>query len=838
MARADPGNMKGRTGCPAVRPRSAAEARRRPVAGKARTAWLAILTAAPLPFQAGCESTRPPAADSNLPGRAAPRRLAHAAPKDVGMDGWHLDQIDRVVQEYLRTGQMPGCVVMVGRRGKVIFLRAYGQRQVEPEPAPMMTDTVFDLASLTKPLATATAVMLLVNDGRIRLEDRICNHIPEFAGSGKGDITVFHLLTHQGGLVADNPLGDYADGAAKARERIFALKPRAKPGAEFIYSDVGYTVLSELVRRVAGNDLAAFCRQRVFEPLGMAETGFLPGEELRARAAPTERRNGKWIQGEVHDPRAHLLGGVAGHAGLFSTASDLARYASMLLGGGEYGGVRILSAKTVAMMTTAQPVPGGGCRGLGWDIRTGYSKNRGEAFSQTAFGHGGFTGTSMWIDPELDLFVIFLSNRLHPDGKGEVNSLAGRIGTIAAAALRLPELYAAARRVAPAMRPAARTPQGDVLAGIDILQQDGFGLLRGRRIGLITNHTGVNRAGVSTARLLKDAPGVTLVKLFSPEHGLEGSLDQSRVADQRDGETGLAIISLYGDARRPTSQMLADIDTLVFDIQDIGTRFYTYISTMGLAMQAAAEQERRLRFIVLDRPNPINGLDVGGPLLDAGRESFVGFHRLPIRHGMTVGELARLFRAERVPDLDLHVVPVRGWRRADLYDATGLRWINPSPNMRSLTQALLYPGIGLLEATNLSVGRGTDTPFEVIGAPWIDPTVLARELNRSNLPGVRFVPVRFVPSASRFAGESCGGVNIIVTSRDEFRPIRTGLEVARQLRSLYPQAWNARGVGHLLANRKALEALLGGRTVTEIEWSGQDGMDEFLARRSSAMLYD
>jgi len=282
--------------------------------------------------------------------------------------------------------------------------------------------------------------------------------------------------------------------------------------------------------------------------------------------------------------------------------------------------------------------------------------------------------------------------------------------------------------------------------------------------------------------------------------------------------------------------MLSGLDTLVFDIQDVGARFYTYISTMGEAMQAAAEHG--LRFVVLDRPNPTGGLDVAGPVLDAGRETFTGFHRLPVRHGMTVGELAELFKADRGLDLDLHVVRMEGWRRRHFFDATGLRWVNPSPNMRSLTQALLYPGIGLLETTNLSVGRGTDTPFEVLGAPWINETGLARHLNRARLPGVRFVPIRFTPDTSAYADEACGGVNVIITDREGFRPVRTGLEIARQLRHLYGGLWKAAAIDRLLRNRDALDDLLAGKTVTEIQWRGRDELDAFLQRRRAVLMYD
>jgi len=471
----------------------------------------------------------------------APRRMASAQPAEVSVDAGRLGQIDQIVAEGLEAKQMCGCVVLVGRRGKVVFLRAYGQRQIEPDRVEMTTDTVFDLASLTKPVATATSVMILMERGSLRLEDRVAKHIPEFGQNGKEDVTVFQLLTHQGGIVPDNPLADYADGPEKAWQRIFALKPRVPPGSKFLYSDVGYLVLGELVRRVSGKNVHEFSRDNIFRPLGMDETGYLPEENLRRRAAPTEKRAGAWIQGEVHDPRAYMLGGIAGHAGVFSTAEDLAVYAQMMLNGGQIDGVRILKQETVAAMTRPYQVSGG-VRGLAWDIQTGYSSNRGRSFSSRAFGHGGFTGTVIWMDPELELLVIFLSSRLHPDGKGSVNPLAGRIGTVAADAIR-DRTAPAAGGQGPGVRgqevrmqnaecrmqnavdadlhqssiinqqSAISNQQSSisiqhsasprVLTGIDVLRRDGFRLLAGRRVGLITNQTGVDRQGVSTARLLK-----------------------------------------------------------------------------------------------------------------------------------------------------------------------------------------------------------------------------------------------------------------------------------------------------------------------------------------------
>ncbi len=376
----------------------------------------------------------------------------------------------------------------------------------------------------------------------------------------------------------------------------------------------------------------------------------------------------------------------------------------------------------------------------------------------------------------------------------------------------------------------------DALTGLDVLRQSGFEILRGQRVGLVTNHTAIDRDGHHAVQIFAQAGGFELVALFSPEHGFAGKLDQEGIAHGRDARSGLPIYSLYGDTRQPTPDMLGGIDTLVFDIQDIGTRFYTYISTMGLAMQAAAEQG--LRFVVLDRPNPINGDDFGGPVADDDLLSFVAFHPLPTRHGMTTGELATMFAAELGLDLDLHVVRLAHWRRGAYFDATGLRWVNPSPNMRSLAQALLYPGIGLLETTNLSVGRGTDTPFEVIGAPWLDGDALSRKLNLLALPGVAFVPLRFTPDASTFEGESCGGVNILVTDRSEFDPVRLGFEIAHRLRTDYPDDWEIDGYPRLLADDAVLAVLRDGANWPEIEAVYADELSAFATRRQAFLLYD
>lgn len=763
--------------------------------------------------------------------------LPHANPEAAGMDAAHLARIDEIVAQGLSEKRMPGCVVCIGRRGQIVMLKAYGNKQVQPYERPMTADTVFDMASITKPVATATSAMLLVERGRLKLGQKVSSIIPEFAANEKDVVTIFDLLTHQSGLLPDNAVADYEHGREEAIKKICELKLQAPTGTRFIYSDVNFILLGEIIQRVSGKSVHEFSQENIFRPLGMRETGYLPREELKQRAAPTEQRDGKWIQGDVHDPRAYLLGGIAGHAGLFSTAEDLAIYAQMMLGGGEYSGVRILAPQTVATMTRGYKLLGGArsttegvpqnppvfLRGLGWDKRTGYSINRGELMTDSAFGHGGFTGTVLWTDPELELFVIFLSNRVHPDGKGLVNPLAGRIGTVAAAAIR---------DVSPGRRPLT----AEVLTGIDVLQRDGFRQLAGRNVGLITNHTGRSRNGKSTVNLLHEAKNLNLNILFSPEHGYEGKLDVSKITDTQDKSTGLKVFSLYGETRRPTAAMLADVDTVVFDIQDIGARFYTYVSTMGEAMQACAEHGKR--FVVLDRPNPIGGVAVAGPMLDPGRESFVGFHRLPVRHGMTIGELARLFQDELKLKLDLQVIECVGWRRADAWDTTSLTWVNPSPNMRNLMQAFLYPGIGLLETTNLSVGRGTDTPFELVGAPWLDGKKLAAELTARRIAGVAFVPIEFTPTSSKFANQKCNGINILITDRSKFEPLRTGFEIAAQLRRLYPQQWEARSYDRLLCNEKTFNALLAGKAADEIEEVAREGVSQFQQRRLRYLLYE
>jgi uncharacterized protein YbbC (DUF1343 family) len=772
--------------------------------------------------------------------------VALALPADAGSSAARWSRIDAVVRESIQKGELPGAVVLVGWKGRIVFRKAYGNRALAPTREPMTLDTVFDIASLTKAVATAPSVMILVEEGRIRLADPVVRYLPELApgGGDRSKITVEELLTHRAGFPADDPIELYTG----APEEIFARKYRQPleqaPGAGFVYSDVGYEVLGELVRRVSGETLDAFASRRIFRPLGMKETKFCPlspreragvrgGLAPRAsRIAPTEQREGRWMRGEVHDPRAYALGGVAGHAGVFSTAQDLSKFCRMILDGGRLGKARVLSPLSVEALTRPRFYGDGDVRSLGFDMATAYSRNRGELFPPGSFGHTGFTGTSIWIDPASESFVVFLSNRVHPDGKGDVGRLRGLVATIAAAAIP-DDVRAASRRLSGRV-PAVR----EVHAGIDVLLEESFRPIAGKRVGLVTNATGRARDGRSTGAVLASAgarkAGVELVRLFSPEHGIGSDADDA-VGDATNPETKLPIVSLYGERNRPRPEDLTDLDAVVFDIQDVGVRFYTYVTTLGYVLERAAQA--KVSVVVLDRPDPISGIAVEGPLADPDRLSFTAYASIPVRYGLTPGELARLWNGERKIGADLQVVAMRGWSRELWYDETGLEWVDPSPNMRSLAAAALYPGIGLLETTNLSVGRGTGTPFEVIGAPWLDGVRLFRVLTARKIAGVTFTPIHFTPVSSTFAGERVGGLRMTVTDREALSPVSVGIEIAVALRDLYPADWDLSKFNALLANGKAFGLLRNGATAEEVGASWQKELLAFRRLCAPYLLY-
>ncbi len=759
----------------------------------------------------------------------------------------HFAPLDTVLKDAVKNGTVPGAVLIVGHNGAIVYRKAYGNRTAGPNPEPMTVDTIFDLASLTKVIATTTCVMRLEQLGQIKLNDPVAKYIPDFGQNGKDDVTIRMLLTHYSGLPADLNLKESWNGTEEGYSRANATKLVNPPGSTFLYSDVGFVVLGELVQKVSGMPLDQCAQTNIFGPLGMVSTRFNPPASWGPRTAATQRdeHTGQTLRGTVHDPTARQMGGVAGDAGLFSTADDVAKFAQAMLNGG--GG--ILSPLIVEKMTTPQqPANMPNLRGLGWDIDSPFSSNRGELLPVGSFGHTGFTGTSLWIDPTTNTYVVLLTNATLLKG-GNAIELRTEVATAVAAALQLNPSEAQKTRLAritgyneaemAARRIVVRN--GKVLTGIDVLEERNFEPLKipnvtTPHIGLVTNQSGVDSKGKRTIDVLAQEPGMQLTAIFTPEHGLLGTDSQSPVS--KDGATGVPIYSVWGDTdakRRPPMDIIRKLDVIVFDLQDVGARYSSYETTLGYFLEAAAKAKKPI--IVLDRPNPITGAYVQGPLPNAGQENFVNYYPLPVRHGMTIGELAKLFNEEKHIDADLTVVPMRGWLRGDWFDSTGAMWASPTPYIRNLDQALLYPGVALIEATGLSVGRGTDMPFQLIGSPYIIPQELSAYLNSRNIGGVRFVPTTFTPTSGPYARRECFGVNIIVIARDQLDAPELGMELAAALHKLYPLGYDLTKMNQLLANHAAFAALQAGEDPRRIADDWRDQVDQFMDLRVKYLLY-
>jgi uncharacterized protein YbbC (DUF1343 family)/CubicO group peptidase (beta-lactamase class C family) len=813
-------------------------------------AFLAVALASP---QQSPQKPAVPLAPKSAPTRQPSASRAITDPR--------LTSLDSVINDAIAKDEIPGAVLLVSNHGRVIWHKAYGSRSIIPQREAMTLDTIFDLASLTKVFATTAAVMKLVEDGKIRLNDPAVRYLPELGTEGatgeKNQITIRQLMTHTAGFAPDPTDANIPagwSGAEPLLKEIYAEPLTAPPGDRFVYSDTGFVLLGEIVHRVSGVTLDEFLAKQIYAPLGMRETRFQPPADWARRIAPTEEVDlprgakagcncGHVLRGVVHDPRARQMDGIAGHAGLFSTADDLAIYCRMLLAGGVApNGKRMFSAATVHLMTTPQQPPWvPSLRGLGWDIDSAYSAPRGELFPLTSFGMTGFTGTMAWIDPASQTFVILLTNSVHPNPRPAISSLRSRVSTIVASALNAGEPATPPSRVARSNGGAPRpydieglSAPGRTLTGIDVLEQENFASLAGKRIGLITNQTGVDRESHSTIDLLAHAPGVKLVALFSPEHGIRG-VEDSRVPSTTDAATGLPIYSLYGETQRPSPEMLAGLDALVFDIQDAGVRFYTYITTMAYSMEAAAKNH--VAFYVLDRPDPLGGEAVEGPVLDPDHLNFVGYFPMPVRIGMTLGEMAQMFNAENKIGCDLHVVAMKNWTRRQWFEQTGLPWTAPSPNLRSLNAALLYPGLEILQNAGLSVGRGTDTPFELFGAPWIHATELADALNRRYVPGVRFVPTRFAPRSGPSKDKLCEGAALVITDRASLNSMLMGFEIAAALAKLYPESFHVKQMTTLVGNANALNRLENGDSPQRIFSDEDSNLEAFLKLRSKYLLY-
>jgi uncharacterized protein YbbC (DUF1343 family) len=610
----------------------------------------------------------------------------------------------------------------------------------------------------------------------------------------------------------------------------------------------------------------------------MTHTRYLPGKEWVSQIAPTahddkgtaatNKNFDLLLRGTVHDPTTRRMGGVAGHAGVFSTAADVALFAQALLDrlAGRPSDFPLQQATLNLMTQPEQPstavvgatiftadgktTTGIATRGFGWDINSAFSRPRGEVFPIGSFGHTGFTGTSMWMDPGSDTFVILLANAIHPRGAPPISALRGQVATAAARTLRLYE------------KNDLNGVMSKTLTGIDVLESTHFKALHDAaarhnnhlRLGLLTNQTGLDREGQRTIDILMHSiPEVDLKTIFSPEHGLLGAKDTTKIGKEVDPATHLPVISLYGakeEQRRPSLESLKNLDAVVIDLQDAGVRFYTYETVVGYFLEAAAQAH--IEIILLDRPNPIGGVAVQGPVSDNGAESYVDYMPLPVRHGMTLGELALYFNSERLlpsaasPNIrapiraQLTVIAMQDWSRRQYYDDTGLRWINPSPNLRSVAANTVYPGVELLQPTNVSMGRGTDTPFEHIGAPYIDASQLVAYLTARRIPGVSFAPTSFFVAEDSnhypFHGKTVPGIAFTVTDRNALDAPELGIELISALHHLYPE-FTMTKADFLIANVDTMRALANQEDPRKIAEGWAADLAAFEHRRQPYLLY-
>ena len=774
--------------------------------------------------------------------------------------------VDRVILDAIAQNQLPGAVLVAGHDGAVVYHRAYGNRAVEPLLEPMTEETIFDMASLSKCLSTATAVMQLYEEGKVTMDDPVAKYLPGFAANGKEKITVRQLLTHYSGLKEDVALTDVWQGKAEGVQRAMDNVPYGPPGVTFRYSDINYITLGALVEKVSGEPLDTYAEQHIFKPLKMVHTQYLPSAALRVEIAPTAHNDDlpmshdELLRGVVHDPTTRRMGGVAGHAGVFSTGQDVALFAQALLDrlAGRASSFPLKTETLRKMCEPEQPARGKYLRGLGWDIDSPFSRPRGTVFPVGSFGHTGFTGTSLWMDPRSDTYVILLSNAIHPRGRPAISALRGKVATAVAKALHLYE--AGPQQNGDAMTvPAVGGPTGgSVQNGIDVLQSTGFQAIAAMaqqkkgefRIGLLTNNTGLDTQGRRTIDVLatdlpKAVPGVKLVTLFSPEHGLAGVEDREGIGNETDTATHLPVISLYGakpEDRRPKVADLEKMDAVLIDLQDAGVRFYTYETVVGYFLEAAAKAANHPVVMVLDRPALVSGVVANGPTNDAGTERYIAYLQEPTQHGLTLGEFARYVEEEKHLHADVVVVPMAGYQRGLWFDQTGVPWVNPSPNLQTQQAAALYAGVAFLEFTNVSVGRGTDAPFEQIGAAWIasdaEAQTLAGTLNARKLNGIDVTATMFTPAKPYpFAGQAVHGLRFSVTDRERFDAAEFGLELLAALHAQYPQRFELEKARGILLNDATMKALAGGADPHAIEAAWEPMLGDFRERRARAMLY-
>ena len=882
----------------------------------------------------------------------APRSVEEQSPRDF-------TAVDSLLDSAITAKKLPGAVLQIGHSGKIVYLKAYGDRAQDPATEAMTPDTIFDMASLTKCLSTATAIMQLYEQGKLQFDDPIATYIPDFAAvsdlSGKPDprrkeVTIRMLLTHTSGEAPDvdlrDPWGLDKPDKAEGIRRALTTPLQNNPGELFRYSDINFILLGDLVETLSGQPLDSYAAEHIFRPLGMSDTSFHPYDRTcgptiktgaNVNAAPLPRGNIRMVclpdtwsplasvprtaptthdaegtvtnnpnfdrilRGTVHDPTTRRMGGVAGQAGVFSTTHDIGLYAQALLDrlAGRPSTFPLKQSTLEVMTSPEQPghtpadldqIPAGtlvtypsrkghDVRGFGWDIDTAYSRPRGTVFPIGSFGHTGYTGTTLWMDPGSDTYVVLLANAVHPrDKRGPISGVRGDVATTVARILKLYPERASAAAVPPPphVNTTVQTGRESVQTGIDVLEVTDFAALREAstrhgghlRVGLLTNQTGLDHSGRRTIDILrtdaaKAVPGLELVRLFSPEHGIAGAKDSTDISNSTDASTKLPVRSLYGiqdSDRRPHPVDLADLDAVVVDLQDAGCRFYTYESVLGYFVEALAHSasqtssDHSTELIVLDRPALTNGLVIDGPVSDSGRESYTNFTSIAACHGMTFGELARFFNGERHLGAAIDVVSNKGWHRDTYFDETGIPWTNPSPNLRTENAALLYPGFGFLELTNLSVGRGSASPFELFGAgsapanpgmttpsPWFHAAAVAEYLNKRSVPGVSFeaTTTAVVDDLNHypFHGQTIEAVRPIITDRGTFSASAMGIEILAALHHLYPEQFALAKASRLITNAATMTALERGDDPRSIVAAWQPRLDEFRARRALYLLY-
>lgn len=655
----------------------------------------------------------------------------------------------------------PGAVLLVGDRNETHLHVATGLRLRTPRIEPARTDTLYDIASLTKVVATATCVMMLRDEGHFRLEDSIADFVPIPAFK---DMSIISLLTHTSGLTAVEPYYEWASSLDEMLLRYAHEGIKDPPGVIHRYSDVGYMLLGKLVELVAGDSLKRFCTDRIFRPLGMRRTAFKPPRRWAGNCAGTEDSawRGRVMIGQVHDENAYAVGGVSGHAGLFSTSADLARFARALLNG------ELVKQSTLEEMTRLATVPLYPWQGLGWEMDPWASKKKGFLPSRCAFGHTGWTGTSMWLDGDTGFFTILLSNTCHPSREKMESEWLRRTVHRAIAS----EFYSTAT---------------NSHSGLDRLVRENFAPIEGKRIAVLTNSAAVDQLGRPILDVIAMAQEVTVAMIYSPEHGFRIDAEAGQKVASEGG--AVPIVSLYGSRKAPLPDELGEIELFVVDLQDVGSRYYTYMATMRRCLVACARA--RVPVLILDRLNPIGGVALEGPIAtDTSHD--VSYAAIPVRHGMTPGELAEYFVADDASllSLDLTINRLDNWQPPHLFNECSLPWVAPSPNIPTPETALLYVGMCLFEGVNLNEGRGSDTPFAVIGAPWLDAQSIIDSIEEGDYEGCELEATVYTPLSipgkathPEYEDEECSGIRIHVRHPKSVRAFTLAVALLKAIRS-------------------------------------------------------